>query len=91
MRALKENGVVVYLQLPLPELETRLGDLDARGVVAEPGQTLDSLYKKRTPLYERWADVTVNLSGLNHDQAVEVILEAIDDSTAAQERLINRT
>ena len=77
MRALKANGVIVYLQMPLAELQIRLGDLAARGVVLEPGQTLESLYTKRTPLYRQWADVTVNLSGLNHDRAVEAILEAM--------------
>lgn len=81
MRALKENGVVVYLQLPLPELDTRLGDLAARGVVLEPGQTLESLHTKRTPLYEQWADVTVSLSALNHDQAVEAILKHLQERT----------
>jgi shikimate kinase len=79
MRALKENGIVVYLQLPLDELQTRLGDLDARGVVLEPGQTLAALYQKRTPLYQQWADSTVNLSGLNHDQAVEALLMAVEE------------
>ena len=78
MHALKDDGVLVYLELSLPELETRLGDLNARGVVLEPGQTLTSLYQKRTPLYQQWADLTVNLSALNHDQAVEAILKALE-------------
>ena len=78
MRRLKDDGVVVYLQLPLEELNERLGDLDARGVVIDPGQTLEGLYKKRTPLYEQWADIIVNLSGLGHDASVEVILEKLN-------------
>lgn len=77
MRALKSDGLIVYLQLPLPELTTRLGDLNARGVVLEPNQTLDALYAKRTPLYQKWADITVNLAALNHDHAVDAILNAI--------------
>jgi shikimate kinase len=77
MRTLKQNGTVIYLQLPLDQLQIRLGDLTARGVVLEPGQTLETLYKKRTPLYQKWADITVNLSGLNHDQSVEKILTAL--------------
>lgn len=77
MRALKNDGIVVYLELPLSELEIRLGDLNERGVVLEPGQTLAALYRKRTPLYRQWADLTVNLSGLNHDQAVEAVITAL--------------
>ena len=77
MRALKDDGVLVYLDLPLEELAVRLGDLNARGVVLEPGESLTSLYHKRTPLYEKWADAVVNLAGLNHDQAVDAILKAL--------------
>ena len=78
MKSLQAGGTIVYLQLPLAELEKRLGDLNARGVVLEPGQTLAQLYDKRTPLYEKWADVTINLSGLNHDDSVEAILKMLD-------------
>ena len=74
MLALKDDGVIVYLDLPLDELETRLGDLNARGVILEPAQTLAALYEKRTPLYRKWADLTVALSGLTHDRAVEAVV-----------------
>lgn len=77
MRALKVDAVVVYLRIPLEELKKRLGDLNERGVVLEPGQTLEALYEKRTPLYERWADLTVDLSGVTHDQAVDAILRVL--------------
>ena len=79
MRTLKADGVIVYLLLPLSELEKRLADLGKRGVVIEPDQTLSTLYKKRIPLYEQWADVTVDLSGLNHEVSVEEILKKITD------------
>ncbi|RKY06032.1 MAG: shikimate kinase [Planctomycetota bacterium] len=75
MRALKAEGVIVYLSLSLAELEKRLSDLGRRGVVIEPNQTLSTLYEKRIPLYEQWADVTVDLSGLNHEASVEEILK----------------
>jgi shikimate kinase len=77
MQALKRDAIIIYLQIPLDELTRRLGDLNERGVVLEPGQTLDALYAKRTPLYEQWADITVNLAGLTHDQAVEAILRVL--------------
>lgn len=79
MRSLGDQGVIVYLKLPLEELENRLGDLNARGVVLEPGETLAALYEKRTPLYERWADITADLSGLNHDRCVGAILKMLNE------------
>jgi shikimate kinase len=78
MQSLKADGILVYLQLPLAALEKRLGDLNQRGVVLEPGQTLTQLYEKRTPLYEQWADVTIDLSGRNHDECVEAILKVLE-------------
>lgn len=77
MDHLRNNGKIIYMQLPLAELEQRLGDLNARGVVLEPTETLPSLYKKRIPLYEKWADNIVNLSGLNHEQCTERILSVL--------------
>ncbi|MHC4857246.1 MAG: shikimate kinase, partial [Planctomycetota bacterium] len=52
MRHFQIDGIIVYLYLPKPELCQRLGDLKKRGVVLQPGQTLDDLYEERTPLYE---------------------------------------
>ncbi|MHC4907197.1 MAG: shikimate kinase [Planctomycetota bacterium] len=64
-----------------PELCQRLGDLKKRGVVLQPGQTLDDLYEERTPLYERWADVCVDLSGLDHEACVEAIIKKLAENT----------
>lgn len=78
MKHLQACGTIVYMQLPPAELQKRLGDLNARGVVLEPTETLDSLYQKRVPLYEKWADLTVDLIGLNHEQCVEKIMHALE-------------
>ena len=60
MEHLKQIGCMVYLQLSCEELEERLGDLQERGVSKRPEQTLRDLYEERCPLYEKYADVTVN-------------------------------
>lgn len=76
MAHLREIGVVVYLRLPLDELEGRLGDLVERGISMQEGQTLEELYKERTPLYERHAGITVDVSGLSIRDTVMKIREA---------------
>ena len=63
MEHLRLIGQVVYLKLPYEEVADRLGDLNARGVTLMPGQTLRDLYKERTPLYEKYAHVTIDCSG----------------------------
>ena len=59
MEHLKKIGCVVYLKLPYESIAERLGDLNERGVALKEGQTLLDLYKERTPLYEKYADIIV--------------------------------
>ncbi len=61
----RQIGTVVYLYLPLSGIRERLGDLTERGVTLRDGQDLDGLYAERQPLYERYADVTVDCEGLS--------------------------
>lgn len=63
MAHLREIGKVVYLKLPYEEVAERLGDLNARGVTLKPGQTLADLFAERTPLYEKYAHITIDCSG----------------------------
>lgn len=76
MAHLKAHGVVLWLDLSCSLLEQRLGDLDARGVVRAPGQTLQGLYEERKPLYQRYADARIPLDGLNHEEAAEAVIAA---------------
>ena len=75
MEHLGRMGTVVYLALPLSDLQERLGDLNARGVTLRPGQTLADLYRERIPLYEKYADITVDCAG---KQLREVAVEICD-------------
>ena len=60
MEHLKSIGTVIYLKLSLESLSKRLGNLVGRGVVLKKGQTLEHLYEERTPLYEKYADLTID-------------------------------
>lgn len=59
MRFLKKGGRVIHLDVPLYELERRLSDAALRGIAMHPGQSLNSLYEERMPLYEWHADATI--------------------------------
>ncbi len=75
MSHLGEIGTIIYLRLPLEELGNRLGDLVERGISMKEGQTLEDLYNERTPLYERSADITIDVQGLSVREAVMLIRE----------------
>jgi shikimate kinase len=77
MEHLGSLGPRIYLDVPLGELERRLGDLDRRGVIRGPGQGLDGLLAERRGLYERWADIRIECGGRNHDGVVEAIIRAL--------------
>lgn len=81
MKHLKSLGTVVYLYLSLDVLRGRVSDITARGVVFEPGETLESLFEKRRPLYEKYGDLRVDLTGLSHEQAVEAVISQLRTCT----------
>ena len=80
MAHLKEIGTVVYLALPYEEISKRLRDIKGRGVVLRDGQTLKDLYEERTVLYEKYADVQIDETGLNVEETIEATLESRDTS-----------
>lgn len=63
MAHLKRIGKVVYLRVPLAELERRVNNFETRGILMREGQTLADIFTERTPLYERYADITVDCNG----------------------------
>lgn len=63
MQNMKELGKIVYLEISYEELQHRLGDLEERGVSMKEGQSIRSLYEERLPLYEQYADITVDCDG----------------------------
>jgi shikimate kinase len=77
MAYLKSRGIAVHLDIAVANLQRRLDNLDARGVVIGPGQTIESLYADRRPLYLRYADITVTTDGLTPDQVVGRVLKAL--------------
>ena len=61
MAHLKTLGKVVYLKIDYEEMCRRLGDFSHRGVVMRNGNTLEEMYAERVPLYEKYADLTVDV------------------------------
>lgn len=78
MKNLKELGTVVYIKLPLAEIERRVKNITTRGIVMEPGETLASVYDQRTPLYEKYADIIVPCKRAPLEKTVERIIKALD-------------
>ena len=74
MEKLKEKGTIVYIKLPYEVIARRLGDLKKRGVALKDGFTLLDLYNERAPLYEKYADIIVELNGESVSKSVEKLV-----------------
>ena len=73
MDHLKSISMIYYLELSLENLERRLNDMQQRGVLLRPGQSLRSLYEERRPWYEHYADRTIQCD----DKNIEAVLRDI--------------
>lgn len=75
MEHLQSIGKIVYLKVSFETLEKRLADIKGRGVVLKKGQDLKALFKERSPLYEKYADIEISEENLGVEQTVEKIIE----------------
>lgn len=62
MAHLKQLGKVVYINVPFDEISRRVTNITTRGIVFHQNETLKNVYEQRAPLYERYADLTVDVS-----------------------------
>ncbi len=77
MEHFKQIGSIIYLQLSCDAIADRLGDLSERGVTLKDGQGLPELYGERVPLYEKYADVTIDCEAMSIREIVEQIKEKV--------------
>lgn len=79
MKHLGEIGRIVYLKISFDELKERLADFSERGVVMRDGigMSLRDLYDERLPLYEKYADITVDVNDLSITAAARKVAHAL--------------
>ena len=79
MEHFQRIGTLIYLQVSLEDLRRRIKSLKKRGVILAEGQSFRDLYRERTALFERYADITVNEDGFRREETVENVLQALKD------------
>lgn len=85
MEHLKEISEIVYLKMSYQEMERRIGNVIDRGVALKPGFTLRDLYDERVPLYERYADLTVDeQDGFRPGETVDRLRALMEKKLAAE-------
>lgn len=81
MLHLRQIGRVVYLKIGLDELTQRLPEFSERGVVMRRpnAMSLADLHEEREPLYEKYAELTVDVSGMGITEAAKKICAALGE------------
>lgn len=77
MEHLKTLGRVVYIKVPLDEIKRRIGDFSTRGIVIKNGNSIEDLFAERVPLYEKYADITVECDNADIKENAERLLLAL--------------
>lgn len=72
MEYLKKNGVVVFLRLDYEIIESRLAP--ERKLARSSGKSLYDLYTERSPLYEKYAEISVDCNERSVEEIVDDIL-----------------
>lgn len=77
MEHLKTLGRVVYIKVPLDEIKRRIRDFSTRGIVIKNGNSIEDLFAERVPLYEKYADITLECDNADIKENAEKLLLAL--------------
>jgi len=74
MKHLNSFGPIVFLDVPFDSLMQRIHNFDSRGIAGRPGQSFAELFAERRPLYQRYANITVDWGDKSPEQILEEII-----------------
>lgn len=75
MDHLRLNGTIVFLDVDLPTLTSRIHNIHSRGIAKRQEQSLEDLFEERLVLYRRYTDITIACAGLSQEEVCMQIIE----------------
>src|ERR1700690_277665 len=75
---LKKDGVIIFLDVDIETLQSRIRNYETRGLAKRPDQSLEELFAERLALYREYADITISGAGLTQEEVCDTILRWID-------------
>lgn len=73
MKKVRRETTIVYLKVPLGVLKKRITNLETRAIVGFKKHGFEYLYKQRSPLYQKYADIMIFVKN-EEPEAVKKIL-----------------
>lgn len=89
MTHLRDVSTVVYLDIDLDTVEKRVRNFGQRGIASAQNQSLASIFAERSPLYQRFADVSVPNSRDDIEQTVSEIIKRLELAGQVQDTSID--
>jgi len=77
MSHLKSHGILIFLDVDLAALKSRICDFSTRGIAKRPGQSFAELFNERLVLYVKHADITIKCKGITQEQVCKKIIEEV--------------
>ena len=85
MAHLKSDGLVIFLNVDLSTLESRIRDISTRGLAKRADQSFAEMFRERMTLYLRYADITIECSGLTQEEVCTGIIDRVKGKMWCQE------
>ncbi len=82
MTRLKSDGILIFLDVDLATLESRVRDFSTRGIARRPDQSFAELFDERFALYTKHADITIKCDGMTQEQVCARLIEEVTVSKA---------
>ena len=70
---LSSFSTIIYISTPLNTIKSRIGIGQERGLAAPDGASIEDIYLERMPLYEKWAQVTLDGTKTVNDLVKDII------------------
>lgn len=80
MEHLRQEGTIVYIRLSLDEIIRRVKNITTRGIAMKKGMTLEDIYRERTPLYEKYADIILDGDETTIEECVEMLVKKLEQT-----------
>jgi shikimate kinase len=77
MMHLKQNGIVVFLDVALQVLEHRIHNFATRGLAKRDDQSFEDLFEERSHLYNKYADIKIDCHNLSQEDLCDLILDKV--------------
>ena len=70
-------STIVFLKADFDVIRKRIKNFDRRGIAKAKDQSFSDLFMERQPLYEKYAHIEIDCTGISQEEAAEAIIEKL--------------